>query len=105
MRAQSRKFTWQKAGGPLLLACAFFYIGVHAISGDHGLLAWFKETRRLAVLQAELADVTERHQAFERKVQLLSNHALDLDMLDEEARAELGFARSDEIIILTPAQK
>ena len=104
MRAQARKFTWEKAGWPLLLACAFFYLGFHAVSGDRGLVAWFKESNHLAALTADLADAKAQREVYERRVHLLSDSSLDLDMLDEQARAELGFARPDEVVILTPGK-
>ena len=37
----------------------------------------------------------------EHRIQLLLPNGLDLDMLDERARALLGFAHKDEIVIYT----
>ena len=82
-------------GWPLLLACAFFYLGFHSVSGERGLVAWFKENRRLEQLKDQLADATARREVYEKKIRLLSGGSLDLDMLDEQARAVL-FLASDE---------
>lgn len=100
MRAQPRKLSWNKVGWPLLLACTFFYIGFHAVSGDRGLVAWFKESRKLTTLKADLATATAEREEYERKVKLLSSNSLDLDMLDEQARSVLGFAAPDEIVVI-----
>jgi cell division protein FtsB len=95
--------SWRKAVWPSFLAGAFFYIAFHAISGEHGLYAWVKETHRLAALQAELATVSAERESVERKVRLLSNDSLDLDMLDEQARAVLGLAGADEVVVMVPS--
>lgn len=101
VRREPKKFAWKKVSWPLALACAFFYIGFHAMSGERGLYAWFKENRRLEVLKAELAATTASREEYERKIRLLSNNSLDLDMLDEQARSVLGFVGADEVVIFT----
>jgi cell division protein FtsB len=97
--------SWQRVGWPLFCALAFFYIGFHAISGDRGLYAWLKESRRLDVLKEELGETTAKREAYEKKVSLLSSQSLDVDMLDERARAVLGFVGSDEVMVLLPKQR
>ncbi len=86
-----------------------FYLAFHAVSGERGLLALFRETRSLEVVKAQLADVKSQHQALERKVQLLSDSSLDLDLLDEQVRRVLGMANKNEIVYFTdekiPASK
>jgi len=83
---------------PMLIVSAIFYLGFHAVSGDRGLFALFKETRRLEVLQTHLVEVKAKRQLLEHKVKLLSNHSLDLDILDEQVRRILGMTRRDEIV-------
>lgn len=102
MRASLRDMSWQKISRSMLLVLAVFYLGFHAVSGDRGLYAWFKETRQLATLQEELHLVTAERESYERKIHYMSADSLDLDMLDEQARNVLGFADKDEIIILLP---
>lgn len=97
-----QKITWRSAGWPMFCALAFFYIGFHAISGDRGLYAWLKESRRLDAVKEELAEATAKREAYEKKVSLLSSQSLDIDMLDERARAVLGFTGSDEVMVLLP---
>lgn len=78
----------------------------------HGLLAWhaFYGKRSFAYQQqvrekleqakAEYAAVQQRRAALERKVARLRDETLDLDTLDEEARKQLGFIATDELLAL-----
>jgi len=100
MRAEARRVLLRTMGWPVAIACAFFYLGFHAISGERGLVAWFKEGRRLEQLKEQLADAAAKREAYEKKIRLLSAGSLDLDMLDEQARSVLGFAGPDEVVII-----
>jgi cell division protein FtsB len=91
--------------GPLLVVFIMFYLCFHLVSGEHGLLALFTETRRLDTLKAELSDVKARHDAMEHKVRLLSDKSLDLDMLDERVRHVLGMTGKNEIVYFLPDTK
>ena len=55
------------------------------------------ELRRVE-LSEQLATLTERRQHLERKVLLLSDGAVEADMLDERARFFLNVAREDEVV-------
>ena len=94
----------KRLSGPMFLVFVMFYLGFHAVSGERGVFALFKESRKLELLQTELADVKAKHAALERKVHLLSDDSLDLDLLDEQVRRVMGMAGSDEIVYF-PDQK
>jgi cell division protein FtsB len=49
-------------------------------------------------LNERLATLSERRQHLETQVLLLSDGAVEADMLDERARAMLNVAREDEIV-------
>lgn len=91
----------KRVAGPSLLLMVMFYLGFHAVSGERGVFALFKETRKLAELKAELAEVKVKHDALEHKVQLLSDSSLDLDLLDEQVRRVLGMANKHEVVYFT----
>ena len=55
------------------------------------------EVRRVE-LSERLATLNERRQHLERKVLLLSDGAVEADMLDERARFFLNVAREDEVV-------
>ncbi|WP_425349645.1 FtsB family cell division protein [Hoeflea olei] len=79
------------------VAC-FAYFGFHSWHGAYGLnSAEALEIRRVE-LTARLASLTERRQHLERKVMLLSDGAVEADMLDERARLLLNVAREDEVV-------
>ena len=95
----------RRVSGPLIIVLIMFYLGFHAISGERGLLALFTESRRLEALKAELAEVTVRREALERKVHGLSDSSLDLDLLDEQSRRVLGMGGKDEMVVLNRSQE
>jgi cell division protein FtsB len=94
----------KRLGRPLLLVLIVFYLGFHALSGERGLFTWFAESRKLATLKADLADVKAQREALDHKVKLLSDGSLDLDLLDEQSRRVLGMAAKGETVIFTDGQ-
>jgi cell division protein FtsB len=84
---------------PLLGACLSAYFVFHAIHGDRGILAWLRLNHDFKIATAEAAAAAADRQAMERRVTLLSNTSLDLDMLEERARVMLNYAHPDDLII------
>jgi cell division protein FtsB len=95
----------KRVAGPMFFCFIMFYLGFHAVSGERGVFALFKETRNLEKLQTELADVKAKHEALEHKVHLLSDNSLDLDLLDEQVRRVLGMANKNEIVYFPDGKK
>ena len=69
------------------------------LQGEHGLAALNRAEALERELEAELARTREERLALENKVERLGADYLDLDLLDERARAVLGYVRRDELII------
>lgn len=86
---------------PTLCACAIAYFGYHAVKGDRGLYAYARLTAEIQQNQFELAAATAERQRLDRRALLLKPTGLDLDMLEEQARRQLGLAHPDDVIILT----
>ncbi len=86
--------------GPLVGILATAYFGFHAIQGDRGLLAWWRLRAEVAEARTRDTDVAERHRVLEHRVYLLGSHHLDPDLLEERARAMLGYGRANDIVIL-----
>ena len=89
--------------GAVFYFAAIFSLGTYftyaSVQGDYGLFRRVQvegETRHLAdrlqVLEAEIADL-------ENRTRRLSDGFLDLDLLDQQARDVLGYARVDEIVL------
>ena len=71
----------------------------HALQGEFGLFALIRIESEERALAAELADLRAERARLENLTHRLSGAYLDLDLLDERARAVLGHMRSDEIVL------
>ncbi len=75
------------------------YFAGHALTGENGLIAWAAAKSRLAVLDADLADAKATRAALETRAARLREETLDLDYLDERARALVGLALPGDIVV------
>lgn len=75
------------------------YFAHQAIKGRHGLEPHQTLQTRVDRLEVELRRLEARRHAAERTLKHLSG-TIDPDMLDEQARRELGFAHPDELIVI-----
>ncbi len=76
------------------------YFGVNAFTGAHGLRAQADLDHQLAIMQKELKDLKAARAVWERRVSLLRSNRIDPDMLDERARALLGYVDPRDITLL-----
>ena len=75
-------------------------IFAHAgLQGDLGLAALRETEAEERRLRIELAELRAEREALANKVLRLSDRYLDLDLLDERARAVLGLVRGDELVV------
>ena len=87
--------------GLYLFAAAFVgYFAVNAFTGNHGLRAQQEIEHQLALMQSDLAQVKAERAVWERRVSLLRSDKIDPDMLDERARALIGFADPRDVTLL-----
>lgn len=101
----SRKPTLGRRFGSFFCFFIMFYIGFHAVTGEHGAFALFRESRKLETVTAELAAIKAQRAELEGKVKLLSSSSLDLDMLDQQVRRVLGVAGHGEAVIFFDTAK
>ena len=85
--------------GPFLAISLVVYFSYHLFAGDRGFLAWIALSQELRDAKATLADLDQQRETLGRRVGLLRPDHLDLDLLDERARAVLNLAAPDEIVI------
>jgi cell division protein FtsB len=87
----------------LLLLIA--YLGVQALTGDRGLLTGAARDARLAARETQLTDLKAQRADLETRVRYLQADSLSRDLLEERARAVLGFADPQDYVIRvsTPA--
>ena len=75
------------------------YFIYSALNGQYGLFNKFRFQAQEIALSEKLDKIKMSNAALENRVRRLSDHYLDLDLLDQQARKFLGLARSNEIII------
>lgn len=84
---------------PAIMIGLLGYFAYHALQGQNGLLAYLRLDKELAVQERLVADITAKRQALEHRVHLMRPSSIDPDMLEEQVRAVLGYARDGEVII------
>jgi cell division protein FtsB len=87
---------------PLIGASLMGYFGYHAIQGDRGLMAWLTLKQQLRQADAQLASLQTEQLTLANRVQRMSPATLDADLLDEQTRLMLNYARDDEVVIMRP---
>ena len=101
MVSHRRRRTILTALGLYLFAALFIgYFGVNAFTGNHGLRAQADLDQQLAGMQTELAHLKAERALWERRVALLRSDRIDPDMLDERARALLGYVDPRDVTLL-----
>lgn len=80
------------------LAFAFVcvYFGYHLISGQNGVINYFKQKAKLERLESELAVVEQKTKKLEGKANKLHPQSLDADLLDEQYRRTTGKIKENE---------
>ena len=81
------------------LAFLIFYFGLHMLTGERGVLAQSAREETLASRSAELARIRAERQDLEIRAELLRDDHLSADLLEERARALLGFVDPRDYVI------
>ena len=85
-----------------LFAVFIFYFGVHALSGDRGLLTGERREETLTSRVDELKRLRAERTDLETQVRLLSDTSLSRDLLEERSRVLLGFADPRDYVVRLP---
>jgi len=83
----------------LILSGLIFYFGYHAMTGDRGILEEDARRSALSARQTEYARVLAQRTDLERRADLLRDGSLSRDLLDERARALLGYADPRDYVV------
>ncbi len=75
------------------------YFTFAAVQGDFGLFRRAEINAEANQLRLQLQHVETEVSQMENLTRRLSDDYLDLDLLDEQARRQLGMIRADEIVI------
>jgi len=83
----------------ILLVAVLAVFGHSGLQGEHGLVALHRAQALERELTAEFEATQANRRALQNLVSRLDERHLDLDLLDERARAVLGLVRPEEIVI------
>ena len=84
---------------PLVCLVVLGYFAYHAVYGRHGFIAWLDIQNRVDTLEHQLVELRGQREQLDRQVALLRPESLDPDLLDARARAALGYAGPNEVVI------
>ena len=100
MKTSSGKIQISKLAESFLTFGLFLYFSFHLLHGDRGYFALQGLDDRLSEVTAQYEKAHAQRETLENRVRLLRPASLDLDMLDERARAVLGYGLPDERVII-----
>jgi len=82
-----------------ILLLLVVYLGVQALTGQRGLLSGHERDSLMVRREAQLAGILEQRRDLEVRVRYLRTDSLSRDLLEERARAVLGFADPRDYVI------
>ena len=80
-----------------LILCFYFIIA--SFKGEFGVSSKYKLLAKEKKLTKELKFINKKNKAIKNKIRRLSDTALDLELLDQQARKILGLIGEDELIV------
>ena len=86
-----------------ILLLLVVYLGVQALTGQRGLLSGHERDALMVRREAQLTGVLEQRRDLEVRVRYLRTDSLSRDLLEERARAVLGFADPRDYVIRVAA--
>ena len=102
VRGSMGRWDWGQIVAPaiyIVLIAVLAVFGHSGLQGEHGLAALREAQALERDLTDELAEIGDERRARENLVRRLDDRYLDLDLLDERARAILGYVRREELMI------
>jgi cell division protein FtsB len=84
---------------PALFACWIVSLAYGAVAGAASYRTLRTLNAEIATREDELAALSARREALQKRSQLLSPRSMDPDMIDERVRAVLGYAREGDIVL------
>jgi cell division protein FtsB len=94
-----KRFSIRQIFVPFISIIVMGYFTYHIIQGDRGIIAYFRLQNLVEHHEKERAEQLQVREKLDRRVYLLRPDSLDIDLLEESARAVLNYAHPDEIVI------
>lgn len=76
------------------------YFICHGIMGERGFIALSQVEYQISDAKADLQKIRIEREKLEARTRLLRPDGLDLDMLDERARATLGYTKPNDYVVI-----
>jgi cell division protein FtsB len=83
-----------------LALAVLLLMGLYAVAGPSGLIAWGENQHLLEQRRAKLAEMKSERGRWQNRVKLLDPKNADPDLAGELLRSNLNVARSDEMVML-----
>ncbi|QQG35366.1 MAG: septum formation initiator family protein [Micavibrio aeruginosavorus] len=80
--------------------CLSFYFTYHMISGERSYFRLMALERSVERLDQQYESLHKERAALENKVAMMRPGSIDPDLLEERARAMLGYQHPDELIVI-----
>lgn len=93
------RFFFRSAFVPMLCLLLTFYFAYHAIVGEHGLRRMFQLKEELKVTRKIADEIRSQRDQAQERVKMLSPDGIDMDVLDESARATLNLSDEKDFVI------
>jgi cell division protein FtsB len=101
MVTHRRRRTFLTVLGLYTFAALFIgYFAANAFTGNHGLRAQQDLEQQLTAMRSDLMQLKAERALWERRVSLLRVDRIDPDMLDERARALIGYTDTRDLTLL-----
>lgn len=84
-------------------ACLCVYFSYHLMAGHRSWPRLITLERQTARVEAEYAALKSEREALEERVAMLRPGSINRDLLEERARAVLGYRRADEAVLVMPS--
>ena len=89
----------KKSFRPFFGFLLFAYFVLHLLQGDRGYINLQKLERQKHVVAMEHQHLIDKRQKLEHRVTLLRGPKLDRDLLEEQARAKLGYVSAHDTVL------
>lgn len=89
----------------LFLAFVFFYFAFHLVTGERGLLAYVRLKNEMENTRKESQLVQNQKLELSKNVAGLRDDSLNLDLVEELARKDLGYSKKDEVVLFDENKK
>jgi cell division protein FtsB len=83
----------------LFAGCVVVYFGYNAVHGQRGLTAQHNFEIEIAALKSDLGRLEQQRTELETRVDQLRPTSIDRDILDDEARTQLGWLNPDDRVL------